>query len=395
MRLIERKIPRVGTVLLCAALLWPAQPALAQFTQDGPKLVGSGAVGGAEQGQSVALSADGHTSIVGGNLDNSGAGAVWVFTRSGGVWSQQGAKLVGTGAVGAANQGISVALSADGNTAIAGGFNDNSGAGAAWVFTRSGGVWNQQGAKLVGTGATQPARQGQSVALSSDGNTAILGGVGDDANTGRAWVFTRSGGVWSQQGNKLFGTGVVGGAEEGHAVALSGDGNTAMVGGPFDNSNAGAAWVFTLNGDGMTDILWYNTSTGQAVIWLLNATTVIGGGSPGSAPSPWTIAATGDFDGDGLTDVLWYNTNKGQTVIWLINGTTLAVKGGGSPGSVSSPWTIAETGDFNGDSKSDILWYNSTSGQLVVWLLNSTSVIGGGSPGSAPSPWLIQGMNAD
>src|SRR2546421_310461 len=115
MRLIERKIPRVGTVLLCAALLWPAQPALAQFTQDGPKLVGSGAVGSAQQGHSVALSADGNTAIVGGNADNGNAGAAWVFTRSGGVWSQQGAKLVGTGAVGAANQGISVALSGDGN----------------------------------------------------------------------------------------------------------------------------------------------------------------------------------------------------------------------------------------------------------------------------------------
>src|SRR5204863_9094775 len=97
MRLIERKIPRVGTVLLCAALLWPAQPALAQFTQDGPKLVGSGAVGGAEQGQSVALSADGHTAIVGGNLDNSNAGAAWVFTRSGGVWRQHGCNMAGTG----------------------------------------------------------------------------------------------------------------------------------------------------------------------------------------------------------------------------------------------------------------------------------------------------------
>ena len=83
-------------------------------------------------------------------------GAAWVFTRSGGVWTQQGSKLVGTGAVGAAEQGHSVAISADGNTAIVGGPNDShnsSGYGAAWVFTRSGGVWTQQGSKLVGTGA--------------------------------------------------------------------------------------------------------------------------------------------------------------------------------------------------------------------------------------------------
>ena len=70
------------------------------------------------------------------------AGAAWVWTRTGGVWTQQGSKLVGTGgAVGAAYQGASVALSSDGNTAIVGGYPDNAGTGAAWVFTRSNGVW--------------------------------------------------------------------------------------------------------------------------------------------------------------------------------------------------------------------------------------------------------------
>jgi hypothetical protein len=69
-----------------------------------------------------------------------------------GVWTQQGSKLVGTGVVGnQANQG-SVALSGDGNTAIVGGNADNGGTGAAWVFTRSAGVWAQQGDKLVGAG---------------------------------------------------------------------------------------------------------------------------------------------------------------------------------------------------------------------------------------------------
>ena len=66
---------------------------------------------------------------------------------------QQGAKLVGADAAGAANQGFSVAVSGDGNTAVVGGVNDNSSAGAAWVYTRSGGAWSQQGTKLVGTGA--------------------------------------------------------------------------------------------------------------------------------------------------------------------------------------------------------------------------------------------------
>ena len=57
-------------------------------------------------------------------------------------------------------------------------------------------------------------------------------------------MFTRSGGVWSQQGPKLVGTGPIGAAEQGTSASLSGDGSTAIVGGPFDNS-IGAAWVFT------------------------------------------------------------------------------------------------------------------------------------------------------
>ena len=94
-----------------------------------------------------------------------------------------------------------------------------------------------------------------------------------------------------------------------------------------------------------------------------------------------------------MSDILWYNTASGQVVLWLVSGTS--VIGGGSPGSAASPWTIAQTGDFNADGKSDILWVNPASGQLVTWFLNGTSVIGGGSPGGAASPWVVQGMNAD
>jgi hypothetical protein len=85
------------------------QPALADFVQQGSKLLGSGAIGTSVQGSSVAISADGYTVIVGANNDNGGIGAVWAFTRSGGEWTQQGNKLVGTGAIGTAAQGVSVA----------------------------------------------------------------------------------------------------------------------------------------------------------------------------------------------------------------------------------------------------------------------------------------------
>ena len=171
---MSTKLPVIAALALLFS--FPASSADASHAQQGPKLVGTGAVnaGGVGQGSSVAVSGDGNTAVVGGPYDNGGAGAAWVYTRSGGVWSQQGAKLVGTGAVGPARQG-DVAVSADGNTAVVGGETDNSSLGAAWVFTRSGGVWSQQGAKLVGTGAVG-ALQGYSVALSADGNTAVVGG---------------------------------------------------------------------------------------------------------------------------------------------------------------------------------------------------------------------------
>ena len=85
----------------------------------------------------------------------------------------------------------------------------------------------------------------------------------------------------------------------------------------------------------------YNTSIGQALEWLMNGTSVIGGGSPGSAPSPWTIVGQGDFNGDGFfnrdgnSDILWYNANSAQAVVWLLSGASLI--GGGSPGSAASP----------------------------------------------------------
>jgi hypothetical protein len=218
----------------------------------------TGAGGG--QGWSVALSADGSTAIVGAPFDATDIhihGAAWVFTRSNGVWAQQ-AKLVGTGAIGFPWQGSSVALCADGSTAIVGGPFDHqvcapicSSIGAAWVFTRSNGVWTQQGNKLVGSGAVTAAGQGASVALSGDGKTAVVGGPNDNLTqcppctaVGAAWVFARSNGVWTQQGNKLVGTGAIGRARQGSSVALSGDGNTAIIGGPSDNNGSGAARVF-------------------------------------------------------------------------------------------------------------------------------------------------------
>jgi len=222
------------------------------WSQQGNRLVGTGYSGQSYQGRSVSLSADGNTVAVGGENDNLGrGGAVWIFIRSGTTWSQQGTKLVGTGYTSAPYQGTSVALSGDGNTLAIGGYNDNGTIGATWIFTRFETTWAQQGTKLVGSGYVGAPQQGYSISLSGDGNTLAIGG-GNDNGTGATWIFTRSDSTWMQQGTKLIGTGNTGSVYQGGAVALSSDGNTLAVGGRNDNAHLGATWIFTRSGTNWT-----------------------------------------------------------------------------------------------------------------------------------------------
>jgi hypothetical protein len=358
-------------------MLFLAHAAAAQFTQQGNKLVGTDAVGAAQQGWSVAISADGTTAIVGGVNDNSYAGAAWVFTRSGGVWSQQGGKLVGTGALGAARQGWSVAISADGTTAIVGAVNDNSYAGAAWVFTRSGGLWSQQGSKLVGTGALGAARQGWSVAISADGTTALVGGYNDNSNAGAAWVFTRSGGVWSQQGGKLVGTGAVGSAYQGSSVAISADGSTAIIGGLYDNSEAGAAWVFTRSGG----------------VWSQQGSKLVGTGAVGHAGQGTSVAISADGTAaivGGRSD----NSQAGAAWVFIRSGGVWSQQGGklvgtGGVGIPTQGWSVAMSSDGNtgivggawDNSEAGAAWVFTRSGG--VWSQQGSKLVGSDAVGVA------------
>jgi hypothetical protein len=380
-----RRTLACATGLIFTCLLFSPSATLAQFTQQGPKLVGTGTSGPAWQGYSVALSVDGNTAVVGGPYDNGYNGAAWVFTRSGGVWAQQGSKLVGTGAVGAAEQGWSVAVSADGNTAVVGGYSDNNATGAAWVFTRSGGIWTQQGSKLVGTGAVGPkgAQQGTSVSLSADGNTALVGGNWDNSFIGAAWVYTRSGGVWTQQGTKLVGTGAVGSASQGFSVALSGDGNTAIVGGQDDNAVAGAAWVFT-------------RSSG---VWAQQGSKLVGTGAVGAAGQGVSVSLSADGNtalvggpSDNVqTGAAWVFTRSGG--IWTQQGSKLVGTGAVGPGfgpygaqqgvsvSLSADGNTALVGGNWDNLEAGAAWLFIRTGG--VWAQQGTKLVGTGAVGTA------------
>ncbi|HRI26805.1 MAG TPA: IPT/TIG domain-containing protein, partial [Chitinophagales bacterium] len=385
------------------------------WTQQGSKLVGTGGSSDAQQGRSVALSADGNTAMVGGDIDNSQQGAAWVFTRSGGVWTQQGNKLVGTNAVGAARQGYSVALSADGNTAIVGGFTDNSLQGAAWVFTRSGGVWTQQGNKLVGTGALGTASQGISVALSADGNTAMVGGINDNSTQGAAWVYTRSGGVWTQQGSKLVGTGAVGAAQQGWSVALSADGNTAIVGGRNDNSGQGAAWVFVTQPPAPTITAFSPTSGPIGTLVTITGTNLSNPTTHPTATSIGGVAAISvSNDGTTLVAMVMPGATTGAVSVTNLGGTAIGsgnftvtptprpgvqqgskLVGTGNINAAQQGWSVAVSADGNtaivggrdDNTFQGAAWVYTRSGG--VWTQQGNKLVGTG----AVSSFVYQGYS--
>ncbi len=261
------------------------------------KLTGAGESGSGWFGQSVALSADGATALVGGYVDHSDIGAAWVFARtgsgSGASWAQQGAKLTGGEESGEGEFGWSVALSTDGATALIGGRKDGEGVGAAWVFARtgsgSGASWAQQGAKLTGGEESGVGEFGQSVALSAAGDTALIGGFHDGSGAGAAWVFTRTGSdagaSWAQQGAKLTGAGEAGAGYFGDAVVLTPDGGTALIGGVKDGEQRGAAWLFA------------RTGSGASATWAQQGEKLTGGEEEsGRGEFGWSVALSGDGD---------------------------------------------------------------------------------------------------
>ncbi len=201
-------------------------------------------------GTSVAISGD--TVVVGAVLDDVGAnaalGSAHVFVRSGVSWSQQAQLTASDGD----QFGISVAISGD--TVVVGAQLDDVGAntaqGSAYVFVRSGVSWSQQ-AQLTASDGALADFFGKSVAISGD--TVVVGAVFDDVGAnfdqGSAYVFVRSGSVWSQQ-QKLRASDGAAGDQFGFSVAISGD--TVVVSAEFDDvtgiSDQGSAYVFTRSG---------------------------------------------------------------------------------------------------------------------------------------------------
>ena len=229
------------------------------------KIQASDKQAGDKFGYSVSISGDGNTAIAGALFEEYG-GSAYIFTRSGTTWTQQ-AKIQASDRQASDFFGSSVSISSNGNTAIVGAmFEDTGGssAGAAYIFTRSGTTWTQQ-VKIQASDKQASDNFGVSVAISDDGNTAIVGAYTEDTggtNAGAAYIFTRSGTTWTQQAkiqasdkatNDLFG----------YSVSISGDGNTAIAGALFEEYG-GSAYIFTRSGTTWTQQAKIQASDKQA-----------------------------------------------------------------------------------------------------------------------------------
>jgi hypothetical protein len=300
-------------------------------------------------GFAVALSADGATALIGAPGDGGFSGAVWVFTREGSNWKQQGAKLTAPeqpGEVGeaqCANEasqcgfGRSVALSGDGDTALVGAPGADGARGAAWVFTRTGATWSQFGERLTGSDeANGNGSFGRSVALSADGDTALIGAPRDSTLRGAAWTFTRAGTGFVQAGAALSGEGELGGGYFGRAVALSADGTTALIGAPGDGAYLGAVWVYARSDSG-----WISQG-GK----LTGGEQELGAGRLGTSVA---LSAAGDTaligartDDNGV-GAAWVFARNDST--WLQQGPKLTAQGEIGEGHFGEGATLSANGD--------------------------------------------------
>jgi uncharacterized repeat protein (TIGR01451 family) len=260
----------------------------------------------------LAVAVGGDTAVVGAPFDDMGAsanqGSAYVFVRAGTVWSQQQKLVAADGAAGD-RFGFSVAISE--NTVVVGLW-DGAGAdqGSAYVFVRTGTTWSQQQKLTAADGATGDSL-GWSVAVSGD--TAIVGAPNDDvgayANQGSAYAFVRAGTAWSQQQQLAAATSGAAGDHFGDSVAVSGD--TAIVGVPNDdvgsNADQGSAYVFVRS----------------AGVWRQQQRLTASDGAAGDMFG-FAVAASGDtcVVGAWQDDVVGSSPSQGSAYVFVRTGST-------------------------------------------------------------------------
>ena len=155
------------------------------------------------------------------------------------------------------------------------------------------------------------------------------------------------------------------------------------------NTAYGIEAIGDFNGDSIPDILWRNTTSGAWVMWLMNNTFGVASVSVGSVDPNYKLEAVPDLDGNGKADMVWHEqTGDGQIAVFMMDGgtvTNVILLGGVKP-----HYHVEAAGDFDGDGKTDLMWHSAVDGGTVAWLMDATQVsmvrsvgVLTGSPGSS------------
>lgn len=133
-----------------------------------------------------------------------------------------------------------------------------------------------------------------------------------------------------------------------------------------------------VNGDGHTDLLWFNGDSGEIKAWVMSGNTILKQTSYGTVPpnSGKSVIAINDFNGDGCTDLLWYDTQNSTISGWLLNGEGIVSQPTYGTLSLDSGWILKGIADFNGDNSADLLWHNSYTNVIRVDFLAGNAFIG-------------------
>jgi hypothetical protein len=279
-------------------------------------------------GWSVALSSDGTTALIGDLYAGSNAGAAYVYhVAAEGSWTKMTSPTATLTSAGPDNFGASVALSADGSTALIGaslGSSGGSSAGAAYIFHAAAeSSWASSSsptATLTHTGGGEE-ELGGAVALSADGTTALVGApwAGPTIEHGNAYIFhAASEGAWTTTSAPTAALTDSGGSEGaiGGSVALSADGTTALVGA----FGAGAAYIFHTAAEGG----WTSASSPGAVLTDGGTSTSNGLGWTVALSADGTTALTGSWFVDNGTGGAAYIFQASAETAWTSTATPAA-----------------------------------------------------------------------
>lgn len=216
-------------------------------TSQTAKLVGNSGINSSDQfGYSIAISGDGLYIAIGAYTDDTSsanAGAVYIFSKSGGSWVQQ-AKFYGNAAF--SNSYFSaygISLTQDGSRLVASQQNGSfgTGSGKTYVFVRTGSSWTQEAVLERPSGAG--GDYGVACAISGDGLTVAIGARGWNSYTGLFSIFTRSGAAWSYR-NSFLASDASSGSMFGYSISLNYNGMYVVVGAHGALTNTGAAYIF-------------------------------------------------------------------------------------------------------------------------------------------------------